>query len=270
VTPRGPRPDRRLATIAAGVGLVIAALAQWWTPLSHPPLYDGVVVVDPYRYLAPAAGQPGHPGAATATLRISRGHVPLAAVSTPESPPQAQIFAPDDAFVVPGGSTDVRISIVPVPPPGQPPVGHIAGNVYRVSVTNQAGVALRALAKAQVSIILRAPAGTKDPRLDRWTGTAWEATHSSSETQSMYLAIVTEFGDFAMIAAGPAPSPSALATPASPGVVATAAPTPSPVPSSASGSDASSATIVVAVLVVALAVLVLWHRRSIRAGSTRR
>jgi len=261
-------PDRRGAVARAGViaGLVIATWAQWSAPLRDPPVYDGVAVVDPYRYLAPAPGQPGKPGSATATLAVSGGHGPLVAVSTPESPPQAQIFAPNDAFVLPAGSTQIRVSIRPVLPPGQPASGHIAGNVYRISVTNQAGTALRALASAQVSIILRAPEGTNEPIMERWTGTAWEPARSSPETQSMYLAVVTGFGDFAMLAAGPAASVSGSVASAAASALASPVPSAALAPSGASGSTGSDTAIVIAVLVVALVVLVLWHRRSTRSG----
>ncbi len=266
----GITPTRRSALLALVAGLALAAWAQWSGPLAHPPVYDGVAVVDPYRYLAPAAGQPGHPGDAAATLRVSRGHVSLAAVSTPESPPQAQIFAPNDAFALPVGSTEVRISIRPVSPPGMPIAGHIAGNVYRFTVTNQAGVPLRALAKAQVSLILRAPQGANDVRIERWDGHAWAATRSSRETLSMFLVIVTDFGDYAAIVPGSAPSQAA----AVPSTAESAAPPqsapPQPAPGGGSGSDAFTIPVVLGVLVAALVALFAWQRHESRRTGPRR
>ena len=54
-----PRRVRRTGLAAFALGLGIAAAAQLAAPLATPPLYDGVVVVQPYVYVNPPAGKPG-------------------------------------------------------------------------------------------------------------------------------------------------------------------------------------------------------------------
>ena len=55
-----------LAVLATGFVLVVAA--QLIAPLRSPPLYDGVVIEEPYRYLSPPPGQPTPGGRPTAGL----------------------------------------------------------------------------------------------------------------------------------------------------------------------------------------------------------
>jgi len=97
--PGGPRDlvavmGRRrlaLAALAAGLGLVVAA--QRLAPISGPPLYDGVVVEDEYKWLSPPAGYQGGAPSAAATVPVQGGQSPNVAVATSEQPPQAQVFA---------------------------------------------------------------------------------------------------------------------------------------------------------------------------------
>ena len=168
---------------------------------------------DPYRYLAPASGQRGDPGSATASAAVRDGRSPAIRVATGEQPPQAQLLAAPGAFVLPAGTTDVRVAITPVVPPAQAPRdGQIAGNVYRVQVTNQAGVALTASAAARVSVALRAPAGVLTiASVERLSPAGWQRISSAPEVGSLVLAVATSFGDFALVvpasaAAGDAPS----------------------------------------------------------------
>jgi len=185
------------------VGLAWVAVVQVIAPTFGPPLYDGVVVVDPYRWLAPPPGRPGGAeGASSKVPVIDRGS-PLVAVATPEQPPQAQIFAAPGAFPLPPGTMSVHVSITPIPAEGTPADGHVAGNVYRVSVASQDGTPLTAPPSARVSIVLRGPEEVVDASIERFRGGSWEALQTSpAGLGGTFLAIVTDFGDFALVEAG--------------------------------------------------------------------
>ena len=199
----------------------------------------------------------------------------MTAVATPEQPPQAQIFGTPGALVLPSGTTAIRISIAPVEPAALPADGHIAGNVYHISVTNQAGAAIRALASAQLTVVLRGPSGSSDATIERWTGSAWEKLHTSSAgLADTYLAVATDFGDFALVVPGPAPSgaPNAQASSgasssAAVGLVESPAPAESPAtqpaPATAGGglSPLLIGSFVLTVVGLVLLAAALWQRR---------
>lgn len=196
--------DRRLGLVVVVLGLLSIGVAQHVAPALTPPLYDGVVNVDPYRYLVPTAGQRGFPKSATGTQKLENGGSPLLAIATGEEPPQAQIFATSGAMILPAGTTEIKQSIEPILPRILPTDGHIAGNVYRIAVTNQAGAALTAPADQQVTVVIRGPENTHEATIERLTDAGWEklATEDGGFA-STYLAVVTGFGDFALVAPGP-------------------------------------------------------------------
>ena len=214
---------RRLGFAALVVGLLVIALAQRISPVAAPPLYDGVVVVDAYVWLVPPPGAKGNPQSASATLRPDHGTTPLIAIATPEQPPQAQIFATTGALVLPPGTTSIKVSITAILPQALPTDGHIAGNVYRISVVNQAGVPLTAPESAKVSAVLRGPDGTAGATIERYTNPGWQPLKTDDAGfGSTYLAVVTQFGDFALVAPGPggpyptaSPAPGASVNPSS-------------------------------------------------------
>src|SRR6185503_15769151 len=123
------------------------------------PLYDGVVVVEPYRYLHPGDGQAGSPATFTSTPKVTDDKSPIFVAATSESPAQAQLIAQRDAFRLTAGATALSISITPVETTRQPPSGTIAGNVYRFSVTAQDGTQLAVNTGCTdcLSLVLRAP-----------------------------------------------------------------------------------------------------------------
>ncbi len=180
-------------------------------PLLEPPLYDGVVVAEPYRWLVPPPGAVGDPTSASATASLEGGKNPLIAVATAESPPQAQIFASRAALVIPDGTTGLVMSIQPVLPQSLPTDGHIAGNVYRILVTNQAGVPLTAPASARVTIVLRGPETEPQVTMAQFGPDGWVPLETTDAGfGSTHLAVVTSFGDFTLIAPGPGgPYPTA-------------------------------------------------------------
>jgi len=223
--------DRRIGLVALGLGIVLIGLAQRIAPLTEPPLYDGLTVIKNYAWLFPPPGALGGAKGASGTAGLDHGTSPLIAISTPELTPQAQILATSGAMVLPPGTTSVKFSIKPILPAKLPTDGHIDGNVYRISVTNQAGVALTAPASALVTVVLLTPHSDSDRTMELDSGHGWQPLASQNQGPGTYLAVVTSFGDFAMVAPGAAPSPYPTATPV--GGVASGAPAssgPSPAP----------------------------------------
>ncbi len=207
---------RRLGLAAVACGLAVAAWVQFAGPLAEPPLYDGVVVVEPYRYLSPGPGQRGDPTSASGHGAVQDGRNALLAVATAESPPQAQIFATAGTLTLGPGTTEVRVRIAPIPPPGPPPAGmHVAGNAYEIAVTDQSGAPVSAPASALVSVILRAPAGVADATMEHFGDTAWQPLKTIPEVSDLFLSPVTQFGVFALIAPGAVPASTSSGPPAS-------------------------------------------------------
>jgi hypothetical protein len=60
VTTRRLRTERLPGWLAVALGLGFALALQLASPVGVP-LYDGVIVNEPYRYLQPSGGQPGDP-----------------------------------------------------------------------------------------------------------------------------------------------------------------------------------------------------------------
>lgn len=204
----------RLGLVVLAIGLLGIALVQRVAPLAAPPLYDGVVVAEPYRWLVPPPGEHGNPTSASATLRPIGGASPLLALATAEEPPQAQVFGTDGALVLPAGTSSIKVSITPILPLSLPNDGHIAGNVYRISVANQKGVPITAPASAQVTVVIRGPDGTVGATIERYADGAWKPLKTEDTgSAAQYLAVVTEFGVFTLVAAGPGgPYPTATAS----------------------------------------------------------
>jgi hypothetical protein len=207
---------RRLALVSIGVGMALAAAARLLAP-GAPPLYDGVVINEPYRWLEPPPGELGGAQGVSATAPLEDGASPLVALATSEQPPQAQVFAPPGALTLPPGTRSLAMSITPIAPSGAPS-GHIAGNVYRFVIANQDGVPATAPADAFVSIVMRGPDDVFEATIERFTDGAWQSLDTSHAGYTNgFLAIVTEFGDFALVAEGASPTaepqPTASAPP---------------------------------------------------------
>jgi hypothetical protein len=185
-------------TLAAG--LAVIAAAQLVAPRGTPPLYDGVVVQDPYRYLAPGPGQGGTPTSFRSSPAIQGPTSPQVVAATTESPPQAQLIAEPDAFVLPPGAAALTVSIDPVAAPAPPPAAAIVGNVYRIAVADQSGTALPVSPGALPTLILRAPEGVLTATIWRFGGATWqELTTEPAGQPGMFITNVTGLGDFALI-----------------------------------------------------------------------
>ena len=262
-----------LAALAIGLGLVLGV--RLVPGLGGPPLYDGVVPVGPYLWLNPGSGQEGGAQGATATIAVNGGQNDLVAVATTESLPQAQLLATPGALVVAQGATSLSVSIQPVPVPGQPTDGVLASNVYRFAVKDQNGSDATARASAKVSLVLRsADSALLTGIVERWDGSRWVPLKTAPPgVNGAYLAVVTAFGDFAVVrptvagsSGGPNASPSAGASAS--GSAGTASGVPSPGPSAEASGDTTAdgpgqlLPIAVAALVAILAFVVLASRGS--------
>jgi hypothetical protein len=206
-----PRRMRRTGLAACALGLGIAAAAQLAAPLATPPLYDGVVVVQPYVFVNPPAGKPGGAKGASAHLALSGSKSPLVALATPEQPPQAQVVAGDGTLVLPATATALDVSITPLDPSvdaAAASTARVLGNIYRFAVVDQAGDAATAPASALVTVVLRAPEDAPGATLGQLVDGAWQPLKSEPMFGSTYVAVVTSFGDFAVIVPGASTPPS--------------------------------------------------------------
>ena len=194
--------DRLAGGLAILIGTLLAFGVQALAPVGVP-LYDGVVVAEPYRYLHPTGQQPGNPTSFSSAPTVQGVVSPLLAAATTEAPPQAQLIAQRDAFQLTPGATNLQVSIAPIEPPSVPPDQPIAGNVYRISVTDQAGAALQIKpCQGCVTLLLRGPETLEAGRLLRFADGAWtdvNAIHNSMT--GMYQWNATGLGDFAIVSA---------------------------------------------------------------------
>lgn len=193
-------PERRSALLVLAIGGTLALLAQLAAPVAVP-LYDGVVVQDPYRFLTPASGQAGSPTSYTSEPGVDTGGSRAFVAATTENPPQAQLIALGGVFTIPSGVTTLKVSIEPVAPQSAPAAGSIAGNVYRLAVTDGSGAALAIAAGSQVTLTLRAPDGVTDASIGRLTATGWELLPTDHGGGfALFSTNPTELGDFALMA----------------------------------------------------------------------
>ncbi|HLY14807.1 MAG TPA: hypothetical protein VKR24_10685 [Candidatus Limnocylindrales bacterium] len=205
--------DRRIGLVALGLGVLLIGFAQRVAPLTEPPLYDGVYVPQPYVWLVPPAGAKGGAKGAKGSVGVDGTANRLIAVATPEQDPQAQLLATSGALVLPPGTTTVKFSIEPVLPVELPADGHIDGNVYRISVTNDAGTPLTAPASALVTVVMVSPHTDPDRSIELDNGQGWQKLTTQNQGPGVWLAVVTAFGEFAVVAPGAATAPYPTATP---------------------------------------------------------
>jgi hypothetical protein len=250
---------------------VLIVAARLLVP-SAPPLYDGVVPLEAYRWLdPPPPGQHGGAKGATAVIPVQGGKSPLVAVATPELQPQAQILAPPEGLALPPGAKTINVSIEPIPAEGIPADGHLDGNVYRFTVTDQDRAPITAPASARVSVVLRAADATaSEATIERFVDGTWQPSKTSSEGfGATFLTIATDFGDFAVVAPGPAASVSSSPTlteppTESPSAVAITTPGAGPTPpaSSTPAADDSGlpAWLLPALGVFAVGVMIIGYR----------
>ena len=190
----------RAAALTLAAGLVVIVVADFAAPPGSPPLYDGVVVQDPYRYFAPGQGQPGRPTSFRASPAVEGMTSPQFVAATTEIPPQAQLIVAPGAFVIRPGVTSLTVSIEPTAAAVAPRDGRIAGNVYRFAVSDLSGAALDLSRDTLPTLILRAPDGVSTATIARFSGATWHELPTLAGGQpGIFIANVTELGDFALI-----------------------------------------------------------------------
>jgi hypothetical protein len=196
--------DVRVGWLVVAAAMVLVLAVQILAPVGVP-LYDGVVVQEPYRFLHPQAGEAGSPTTFESRIEVTGSESPQVTAPTLESPPQAQLIALPGAFTLPPGATSLDVSVTPIEPPAVPAGGEIAGNVYRITIVDQAGtpVAIRAC-EGCISLVMRAPESmTGEARLQRFADGAWtdvETIHAG--VAGMYATNPTALGIYAIVTGG--------------------------------------------------------------------
>jgi hypothetical protein len=248
------RSSARIGLLTAGAGVLLLVAATRLAPVWHAPLFDGVVIEDPYRYLVPPPGKPGNPTSVSDTLALDQGVSPQLYSGTLETPPQAQMISDRDAFQLPSGTTSIKASIAPIKPPAPVAEGRISGNVYRFALVNQAGTNLSLLPGTTITLVLRAPNNVANGTLIHFNGTAWEKVPTDNGgLVDLYATNATELGDYAVLVTDAAtPEPSGLGSlPPS-----TLGPTPSATPGATGG---QTPWLIIGLVAAAILVGVLWR-----------
>ena len=195
--------EQRLGLAAVLAGAALAFGVQVLAPVGVP-LYDGVAVQEPYRYLHPTGDQPGSPTSYSATVDIAGGASPQITAATTEVPAQAQLVALPGALILADGTTTLQVSVAPIQPPAVPAGGQIAGNVYRFRITDESGAAVAIKpCDGCISLVMRSPEDIGPARLQRFAGGAWsdvDTVHAG--IVGMYATNPTVLGDYAVVTGG--------------------------------------------------------------------
>ena len=248
------RSRARLGWLMSGAGVLLLVAAARLAPVWHAPLFDGVVIEDPYRYLEPPPGKPGNPTSVSDTLALDQGQSPQLYSGTLETPPQAQMISDRNAFQLPSGTTSIKASIIPIKPSAPVTEGTISGNVYRFTVVNQSGANLSLLPGTTVTIVLRAPNNVANGTIIHFNGTTWDKVPTDNGgLVDLYAANVTELGEYAVVVTGtetPQPSRVGSLPPSSLG----------PAPSAAPGTTGGQTPwLIIGLVAAAIVVAVLWR-----------
>ena len=194
------RSHRRFGWLLVLAGGALAVAVQVVAPVGVP-LYDGVVVAEPYRYLHPTGDETGDPSSYSSVEDVTGGQSPFFAAATEESPPQAQLVVMEDAFQLNAGTTHLNVSITPVDPVAPSANGTIAGNAYRFAVTDDAGQPLPAkTCEGCRTLVLRAPDGVTDGRVQHFADGTWTDVKTDHYgVAAMYQSNLEALGDFAVV-----------------------------------------------------------------------
>jgi hypothetical protein len=181
------------------IGAAIAALAQLALP-NGAPLYDGVPLIEPYRYLDPTNGHAGNPTSYSADVPVAGGRSPQITAATAENPPQAQLIAVAGVFTVASGSPTLHVAIVPVEPAAPLTGGLLSGNVYRISVTDASGQPVPIASGQRPTLAMRSAVPLAEAAIVRLENGSWRRLDTVSNVAlSIYTAEVDGLGDFAVV-----------------------------------------------------------------------
>lgn len=196
--------------MALGLGLAGLAVAWRLAAPGTPPLYDGPVVVAPYRYVCiPEGYQQAHPaGPTTQQVKVTNGAVEGGGVfvTTDEAPlGQVQVLVNGEDMALAAGATTVTVTITPIEPPAQLPAdGRLNGNVVTVALAS-GGQPVTLKAGKQWTVVLRGPTGAPTSVIEQFNGTAWASLQTQPVGQpDVYAGNSTTFGTFALVIPGTA------------------------------------------------------------------
>lgn len=255
---------RRLGWLTLGIGLALL-LVVGRRAVGQPPLYDGVLVEDPYRYLEPANGAPGNPSSGTQSVPLDAGVSPALLVATVENPPQAELVIDRDSIALAPGTTAIKVTIQPIPPPKpsgatQSPAFRLTGNVYEFVMTNQAGVPLKLQPGKTVTVVLRSPNNVANGIIARFVDGRWTLLPTDNGGLiDLYSTNTSDLGTFGVTLSGTAASRNPAI---SPGASVPATP-----PSAPSEGVGAPIWIAIGLLAVAL-MLGIWYLRDVARGPT--
>lgn len=186
-----------LATLA--LGATLAALAQVVLPIGAP-LYDGVTVQEPYRFLEPAPNHAGSPGSFSRDYPVSGGQSPDITALTTENPPQAQLIAQAGTFAIPSGVATIHVSITPVASATAPAAGQVSGNVYRIEVTDPSGQPIPVAGSHRPTLAMRAAGLLADATIARLGDGTWQRLDTVADASlAIYTTDPAVLGDFAVV-----------------------------------------------------------------------
>jgi len=255
---------RRLGWLTLAIGLALL-LVVGRRAIGQPPLYDGVLIEDPYRYLEPANGAPGNPSAGTQSVPLDAGVSPALLVATVENPPQAELIVDRDSIALAPGTTAIKVTIQPIPPPqpagaAQSPALRLTGNVYEFIMTNQAGVSLKLQPGKTVTLVLRSPNNVANGIIARFTDGRWmQLPTDNGGLIDLYSTNTSDLGTFAVTLSGATASQNPVS---SPGASVPAIPAPAP-------SEGFGAPIWIAIGLLAVALMLgIWYLRDVARGPT--
>jgi len=223
---------RRQAAAVLGTGLLLLVALHLAGGPATMPLFDGVVVEDPYRYVSPPPGADGDPTSSMDRIDLTSETAPNVYSATNEQPPQAQLIIDQGAMTIPAGTTTIIVEISPILPPDPQPPPVLAGNVYRMSMTDQDGTPLTLNAGATATIVLRAPPAITSGSIYQLVKGQWTALPTANGgLPDLFTANVASLGEFAVVT-GQALASGGASSGASTGAASEA---PVPVPSGGGG-----------------------------------
>lgn len=190
-------PGRRWAVAA-----LIVTLGWLATPHAVP-IYDGVSQPDePYRYVSAPAGYRTTPAVTSgrAASPVVRGlNSDGMSVQTSEQGPQASLFVPPASLAAAGGVIAVNISAAA--PTDQPSGAKINGNVYLLTLTDNAGPVTLTAQAAVATIYLRATTSVQPGPVMEYRaaqGKAWQVLKTARGGQDIYVSSFPGAGQYAL------------------------------------------------------------------------
>jgi hypothetical protein len=195
---------RRKLLITTGLAVVLAALVNF----KAIPIYDGINAPDqPYRYASAPSGlkKTEPPSTASGVFNVAQvKDVYGVGVSSSEFGPQVSVTLGQNTLILPAKTNTVSIRAVPEAPSTQPNDGRIAGNVYAVNISSEAGaVKINPAHSKSTYIDLRLPQGfTAKPVMEyKPANSSWRQLTTTQVGSDIYESKLKDIGDYALVIA---------------------------------------------------------------------